>query len=88
MTPLDMPDGPGWWARDGLFPGIIQGSERMVCYFPQFSCQPDQVRYVWGESGRPTVVSVDRWQKLFGGRWYRLTMPWEAAWVVEVEGDG
>lgn len=70
--PMDMPDGPGWWAFEG---GLNYGNGVMLNMHIQMP-----VRVYWGDT-------TGEWQthcqlgyhpaRHLDGKWYRLHMPWE-----------
>lgn len=73
VQPLDMPDGPGWWAHDD------SGRQQFVVHLPTFEVYPDKVRYQWGDDDHFVfVLPVATFKRTWPGKWYRVTLPWDA----------
>lgn len=71
-TPLDMPDGPGWWAHDN------NGRQRLAVHLRVFHVQNNMVHYQWGDDDHyKFVLTSEQFNLAWPGKWYRLTMPWE-----------
>jgi hypothetical protein len=77
--PLDMPDGPGWWAFEGIYPmGLavpVQFVKRLVLWEPDDDIKV--VKMQWEDNKEAHVVYYRYFSDIIRGKWYRLTMPWE-----------
>lgn len=69
--PLDMPNGPGWWA------GKNQERE-FVVKWTEFEVSDDSVHVCWDDDDY-TITHTLSWFKGYyrDTKWYRLQMPWD-----------
>lgn len=74
---LDLPDAPGWWARNSVDTGQVKGEPQFVARFVRWDVRGDEVFFQWGFTGELTALPVDEFKRIFGGKWTRLHMPWE-----------
>jgi hypothetical protein len=71
--PLDMPDGPGWWA----WANDIDADDRFVAHLQIFEVVGNEVEYKYDNSGKD-ISTVDNFRAMYPGKWTRLQMPWDA----------
>lgn len=76
--PLDMPDGPGWWAWEGY---IKYSDDTLLMSY----VQREVVRVYWGSKSKRLYGKHGHGKYTYGihptsvmvGKWYRLHMPWD-----------
>lgn len=89
--PLDMPDGPGWWAFVGKHVVVNSYDVEFVRQLVEWSIEDvphpytfDSLTYRFADERHNHQTRTTWFREEYQGKWYRLTMPWDAPQAASV----
>ena len=82
---LDIPDGPGWWSFKGKHTIVASHETEFVRQIVEWQVgatpylhEPDTLIYRFADEHYPHSTRIPWFREEYNGKWYRMTMPWDA----------
>lgn len=75
--PMDMPDGPGWWAFRGDRVIVGRHPTEVVKNITEWEPDAEHPYYRFSDERWPSQLRKAWFLEEWAGQWYRVYMPWE-----------